>query len=220
MGYRKASKHTADLLGHNGAVFGVAFRPDGKVLASVSADRTLKLWDVATGARLDTRPESQKDLYAVAWSPDGTRVAAGGVDNRIRVWKVSPSAVEGTNPIAFSQFAHDGTILRIAWSADGKWILSGADDATVRVFDASNLSQKVTFPKQSDWPSALSFAQNGAIAIIGRLDGTIGFYDALERQGAVAPQAGADGSSPARHRARARSPGLNSPGKTVACHRP
>jgi len=58
----------------------VAFRPDGKVLASVSADRTLKLWEVATGKRLDTRPEPVKDLYGLAWSPDGSRVAAGGVD--------------------------------------------------------------------------------------------------------------------------------------------
>ncbi|HZK81144.1 MAG TPA: c-type cytochrome domain-containing protein, partial [Humisphaera sp.] len=153
----RKSEHV--LVGHNGAVFGVAFRPDGKVLASVSADRTMKLWDVATGNRLDTRPESQKDLDTVVWSPDGARVAAAGVDNRIRIWKVSPSAIEGTNKIETAKFAHEGTILRIAWSSDGKWILSGADDKTVRVFDTLDFRQKVTYPKQSDWPSALTFAQ-------------------------------------------------------------
>ncbi|MDB5289579.1 MAG: repeat-containing protein, partial [Phycisphaerales bacterium] len=166
------------LEGHNGAVFGVAFRPDGKVLASVSADRTLKLWDVANGKRLDTRPESSKELYALAFSPDGRRVAAGGVDNRIRVWQVSDAATEGANPLLASQFAHEGTILRIAWAADGKTLLSSADDNTVKLFNAEGLSQKVALPAQPDWPSALCFALDDKQAVVGRLDGTVGFYDA------------------------------------------
>ncbi|MDB5171630.1 MAG: repeat-containing protein, partial [Phycisphaerales bacterium] len=168
-----------NLEGHNGAVFGVAFRPDGKVLASVSADRTLKLWDVAGGKRLDTRPESSKELYALAFSPDGKRVAAGGVDNRIRVWQVSDAATEGSNPLLASQFAHEGTILRIAWSVDGKNLLSSADDNTVKLFEAEGLSQKAALPPQADWPSALSFALDDKQAAVGRLDGTVGFYDTL-----------------------------------------
>ncbi|HWE04555.1 MAG TPA: c-type cytochrome domain-containing protein [Tepidisphaeraceae bacterium] len=184
----ESRKREHQLIGHNGAVFGVAFRPDGKVLASVSADRTMKLWDVATGNRLDTRPESQKDLDTVVWSPDGARVAAAGVDNRIRVWKVSASAVEGSNSIETAKFAHEGTILRIAWSTDGKWLLSGADDRTVRVFDTHDFHQKVTFPRQSDWPSALTFAQDDKTAIVGRLDGAIGFYAALAGTEIAAPK--------------------------------
>jgi sugar lactone lactonase YvrE len=174
--------------GHNAAVFGVAFRPDGKVLASVSADRTLKLWDVATGKRLDTRPESSKELYALAFSPDGHRVAAGGVDNRIRIWQVSDSAVEGSNPLLVSQFAHEGTILRLAWSADGKTLLSSADDDTVKLFDAVNVSQKIALPAQPDWPSALAFALEDKAAAVGRLDGTIGFYDVASGKEVLPPK--------------------------------
>ncbi len=164
------------LTGHNGAVFSVAFRPDGNVLASVSADRTLKLWDVKTGQRLDTRPEPLKDLYGLAWSPDGSRVAAGGVDNRIRIWKVSPSAVEGSNVLEHAKFAHDGTILRIAWTSDGKFIASGADNNTLRLFNAADMTQKLTFPTQSDWPGALAFADGGKTLVVGRIDGSLSFY--------------------------------------------
>ena len=46
-------KEQATLKGHKGRVFSVAYSPDGKTLASGSADKTIKLWDVATGKQAD-----------------------------------------------------------------------------------------------------------------------------------------------------------------------
>ncbi|MBI4583869.1 MAG: pre-peptidase C-terminal domain-containing protein [Planctomycetes bacterium] len=175
-------KELRALHGHNGAIFDLAFRPDGKILASASGDRTVKLWEVASGKRLDTFGQALKDLYTVAFSPGGRRVAAGGVDNRIRVWEVSGQASEGTNPLLLSRFAHEGPIVKLVYSADGRLLLSAAEDRTVKIWEAETLVEKHLLEKQSDWPAALAFSPDGRLAVVGRLDGTLGFYDVATGQ--------------------------------------
>src|SRR5204862_4291316 len=146
------------LSGHNGCVYRLSFRPDGKILASASADRTVKLWDVVSGERRETLSQSFKELYAAAFSPDGKRLVAGGADNRIRVWQISETAAETTNPLLHSRFAHEGAILQIAFSADGKSLLSAADDRTVKIWEADEIKERLLLEKQSDWPPAITFA--------------------------------------------------------------
>lgn len=166
------------LSGHNGCVFDLAFRADGKILASASADRTVKLWDVATGQRRDTLAQSLKELHTLAFSPDGKRLAAGGVDNRIRLWEISESAAETTNPLLYSRFAHEGAILNLAYSADGKTLASSADDRTVKLWDPAELKERALLETQPDWPQALAFLSQSKTILVGRLDGSMEFYDA------------------------------------------
>ncbi len=173
----ETGKEIKTLSGHNGAVFGLAFRPDGKILASASADRTVKLWDVAAGERRDTLSQPLKEQFTVAFSPDGKRLFAGGADNRIRAWQISETAAETTNPILRSRFAHEGAILRLAFSPDGKTLASAADDRTVKLWDADELNERLALEKQPDWPPAVAFVLDNKAVVVGRLDGTVQFYD-------------------------------------------
>jgi WD40 repeat protein len=174
------------LHGHNGAVFGLAFRPDGKILASASADRTVKLWNVATGKRTDTLSQPLKDQYTVVFSADGKRLFAAGADSRIRVWQISDTAVETTNPMFEAHFAHEGTILRLALSPDGRRLLSCADDRSVKLWDVAELKQQRVLDQQRDWVSAAAFLANDRIAV-GRLDGSLDFYDLNTGQALAVP---------------------------------
>ncbi|KAB5580842.1 WD40-repeat-containing domain protein [Coniochaeta sp. 2T2.1] len=74
------------LTGHGGPVSLVRISPDGRWLASASADGTAKIWDAETGEHMDTLVGHMAGVSCLAWAPDGDGLATGGDDKAIRLW--------------------------------------------------------------------------------------------------------------------------------------
>jgi WD40 repeat protein len=64
----------------------VAFRPDGKQIASAGVDATAHIWDTATGETVLTLAGHEAAIEGLAFSPDGARLATAGDDGKLKIW--------------------------------------------------------------------------------------------------------------------------------------
>jgi WD40 repeat protein len=69
----------------------LAISPDGQVLASGSADKTIKLWHLATGQLIRTLKGHLSSVNSIAISPDGETLVSGSADKTIKLWRVPKS---------------------------------------------------------------------------------------------------------------------------------
>ena len=105
---------------HSDHVNQLAFSPDGRWLASGGDDRSVKLWNIATGQMLRSIDEHPGKIAALAISPDGQRIATSYLfdDKTIKVWRSDTGALLKTLNLPDPQAQTDG----LAFAADGTLI--------------------------------------------------------------------------------------------------
>ncbi|MER7565410.1 WD40 repeat domain-containing protein [Streptomyces sp. NPDC097941] len=131
------------LTGHTGAVYLTSFSPDGKLLATASYDRTVRLWDL--GDRRHPKALGEPLAGGTSWvssavfSPDGRTLASAGDDGRIRRWDLTDPG--RPKPLGAPLTGHRGTIYLIAFSPDGRTLASAGEDRTVRLWNTRDAKE-------------------------------------------------------------------------------
>jgi len=120
--------------GHTGIVWGLAFSPDGQMLASVSSDATAKIWDWRNGTLIQSL-DFPAEVVSVSFSPDGRILAVGGVDEpqgdiqNAAIWTFSVSSWQ---PLL--KFPEYWNIEAMVYSPDGRWLIGGGTSRNVKVW--------------------------------------------------------------------------------------
>ncbi len=125
---RQPSAPLAVLDGHENAVQALAYAPQQLLLASGSADRTVRLWNLDTLTLKRNYSGPRDAVTSLAFSQNGKQLAAGALDGRIHIWSVASSrrlrALSG----------HRGRVAGVAFSMSGDLLASAGEDGTVRLW--------------------------------------------------------------------------------------
>jgi hypothetical protein len=103
---------------------------ESRTLASASDDKTVKVWDGATGQEVLTLKGHTGPVASVAFSPDGKRLASASFDKTVKVW----DAVTGQETLTLQ--GHTDAVLSVGFSPDGQRLASASGDKTVKVWEA------------------------------------------------------------------------------------
>jgi len=145
---------------------GLAFSPDGRLLATAETDDVLGVWDWQLGRELTHLGRRHGGaLTTIAWSPDGLLLATGGKDGVPRVWRWNRSSLE----LARKLEPHETPVGSVRWSPDGSLLATTGGDLVLRVWNTSDWSllhnlergRRVGRSYSSTGPQALAWSPDG-----------------------------------------------------------
>jgi pimeloyl-ACP methyl ester carboxylesterase len=148
------------LSGHTEQIFGLAFSPDGQLLASASADGTVKFWDVASGQELHTL-HHEGGVCGLAISSDGRLLASGGLDGLVKVWDV-----EGRQE-AHTLSGHGGAVCGLSISPEGTLLATGSVDQSVRLWHLESGQLLHTLAGHTSVVFSAAFSPDGSLLASG-----------------------------------------------------
>jgi hypothetical protein len=172
------------LTGHAGTVSTVAFSPNGKLIASGSYDRSVKIWEVGSGLLLQTLSGEMEAVYAVGFEANGKRIVLGGKDGVITVRDVENGqrVVRPLRPEVTYGWDVLPAVISLAIAPDGVRVAAGNADSTLKIWNDNTGAMLRVLNGHTDAVTSVVYSPDGKTIISGSADGTVRTWDAENGQ--------------------------------------
>lgn len=124
----KDKKPIVRLTGHQQLVNDVRFSPDGRIFASASFDKSVKLWESKNGKFICTLRGHVQAVYMIAFSADSRLLVSASADSTLKLWNLRTKKLEIDLP------GHGDEVYAVDWSTDGSKVASGGKDKVLKLW--------------------------------------------------------------------------------------
>ncbi|KAL2313842.1 U3 snoRNP-associated protein Utp13 [Schizosaccharomyces pombe] len=155
---------------HDRDVNAIQVSKDGRIIASASQDKTIKLWDSSTGEVVGVLRGHRRGVWACSFNPFSRQLASGSGDRTIRIWNVD------TQQCVQTLEGHTGAILKLIYISQGTQVVSAAADGLVKVWSLSSGECVATLDNHEDRVWALASRFDGSLLVSGGADAVVSVW--------------------------------------------
>ncbi|KAM6942758.1 uncharacterized protein FYW49_019131 [Xenentodon cancila] len=162
---------------HRSTITRCRFDPPSQRVATVSADRAIKLWDLrAQRTTISVHSNHGNVVSDCCFTSNGHFLCTASWDRTLKLWDLQAGGFRSRGGTTV-QKGHEGSVSCCNFSEDASLLVSGSYDRTVFVWDSSSLSQTFVLKGHTDWVTDVSIGADQKMVVSSSKDGTVRFWD-------------------------------------------
>jgi WD40 repeat protein/serine/threonine protein kinase len=164
-------------LRHACSVFGVAFSPDGRWIASGGQNGIVKVWDAGTGQLADEFQAHESHVRSLAFSSDGRILATASWDHTAKVWEFHPERATDKQMLLHTLTGHGDEVNSVAFSPDNRSLASAGYDNAVRIWDLATSQEIFKHQRPGRSVPRFAYSSDGQFIASSESDNTVRIWE-------------------------------------------